>query len=172
MKISTNDDLTLLIRAAFPELGNSFLRAFIVSKKSPEGHEKIEAMLFFSEKVRDDVESRVSEFVERIGDYFDSISFSFDKRSSLSRALLLRVIKDLQPIPFDEITSRLLKSNIAYDVKELKNHLDELRKEGFILWSSDHNYRITEKGLGYVPHGNYRASSDITRLLELGKKKW
>lgn len=172
MKIHTNDDLTSLIRAAFPEFGNGFLRAFIINRKDPEGAEKLEAMLFFSEKIKDDAEAKVSDFVRKIDNNFDSITFSFDKRLSLSRPILLRLVKDLQPVSYEKITGDLEKRSIAHDVKELRNQLDELRKEGFILRSSDHNYRVTEKGLGYVPHGNYRASSDITRLLELGKKKW
>ena len=50
--------------------------------------------------------------------------------------------------------------------------VDNLRKKSMIIRQRDGSYALTNLALGIVPHGLSNKSSDIDRILELGKRKW
>lgn len=85
----------------------------------------------------------------------------------------MRFIKVYQPISLEELKEKIQQKNFVPEGKFLENMLDNLRKENYIHWSkATKQYCLTEQALNLVPHGKYRASSDIDRALALRRKKW
>lgn len=89
-----------------------------------------------------------------------------------TKLALLRIIKSHQPISLNEFLERLRKDYVSVDTKWLKSSLDQLRKKQFIHWQRPGEYVLTYEGLGAIPTGARRSSSDIERALALGRKKW
>lgn len=87
--------------------------------------------------------------------------------------VLLRAIKILQPIKFNDLLHQLQQEFIPITDNWLGNKLDSLRRKGLIIrQNEDETYLLSQSGLGIVPSGTRRSSSDINRALELSKKKW
>lgn len=89
-----------------------------------------------------------------------------------TKLALLRIVKSHQPISVGEFLGRLREEYVEVDEKWLKRSLDQLRKKEFVHWQRPGEYVLTYDGLGAVPTGNRRSSSDIERALALGRKKW
>ena len=89
-----------------------------------------------------------------------------------TKLALLRIIKSHQPIDVASFLIRLQKEYMAVDEKWLKRALDQLRKKKLVHWQRPGEYVLTYVGLGAVPTGTRRSSSDIERALALGRKKW
>lgn len=88
---------------------------------------------------------------------------------------ILRAIKLHQPITVDDLKMKLHDyPNIS--MQWLKRALDRLRKDKFIIWQNQGNFRgcyaLTNEGLKIVPAGKSYYSSDIERALALAERKW
>lgn len=89
-----------------------------------------------------------------------------------TKLTLLRIIKSYQPIKVEGFLRKLKKEYPAVEERWLKRALDQLRKKQLVHWQRPGEYVLTYDGLGAVPTGARRSSSDIERALALGKKKW
>lgn len=163
-----NQTLTDFIRKAFPEASSNFLFAVIIK------HEAIvekKVVLFFNATVAANVQNQIKEFLQRFPEVGD-VSFSQAGDIALTDLLLLREIKFHQPVSYEVLLEGLQSLKIIFEEADLKRMIDKLRKAAMIVRSQKGLFCVTEEALGAIPHGNYHNSSDVKRLLELGRRKW
>ena len=87
--------------------------------------------------------------------------------------MILRGVKTGSPATAESLADRLRQSRtLIPDLTWLRRKLDTLRREGLVVRISSGAYAMTEKGLGIVPHGRSRSSSDVERVLALARRKW
>lgn len=90
-----------------------------------------------------------------------------------SNPMILRKLKVLAPITPKRLAEALQAAGSTVpDLRWLQSKLDTLRKHGLLVRSQAGEYCLTEVGLGVVPHGPNRSSSDVERALALGRRKW
>jgi hypothetical protein len=89
-----------------------------------------------------------------------------------SIAAILRSIKALAPVTIGEISSHLSGRDFRWPSGHwLSGKLDYARKQGLLLRDKNGSYVLTAAGLDAVPHTRSRSSSDIERMLLLGRRK-
>ncbi len=87
--------------------------------------------------------------------------------------MLLRKLKQLAPVTIEGFAASLWAAGSGVsNLRWLQLKLDTLRKHGLLFRSKTGEYCLTELGLGIVPHGKNRTSSDVERALALGRRKW
>ena len=84
---------------------------------------------------------------------------------------LLRKVKINQPIDIINLCLEL-SDYTSVTEKWINRNLDRLRKKGFIKRQHNGGYVLSHKGIATVPAGKNYHSSDIDRVLALGKRKW
>lgn len=166
--LSDNQTLTDFIRKAFPEASSNFLFAAITKHEAIVGKKVV---LFFNAAVVAGVQNQIKEFLQRFPEVGE-VSFSQAGNIVLTDLLLLREIKFHQPVSYDALFEGLQSLKIVFEEADLKRMLDKLRKAAMIIRSQRGLFCVTEEALGSIPHGNYHNSSDVKRLLELGRRKW
>lgn len=86
---------------------------------------------------------------------------------------LLVLTKTIQPAGLDKYLLRRSDEYKSVDRSWLNKQLDKLIKKGLVVRDrSSQEYSLTGKGLGAIPGSFSRTSSDITRALDLGRRKW
>ncbi len=163
-----NQSLTNFIRKAFPELSAKLL--FSVMTGNAENRKK-NAILFFDSTATEEEKRCLQEFLRRLPEIAD-VSFPKKGQLPLTDLLVLKEIKTYQPLDYDAVLAKLRDLRVSFEEIDLKRMLDKLRKAKMIIRSHSGKYIVTEYALSLIPHGNRRNSSDIQRLLELGKRKW
>jgi len=87
--------------------------------------------------------------------------------------LILRVLKEKQPLKIDRLAELLKKRGFSILGEDWLNHqVDSLRKRGLVCRTKAGEYLATQAGLSLLPMQRGRTSSDVLRALELGRKKW
>ena len=127
-------------------------------------------------ELTDELKSEVEEYLE---DLLKGASLKLANvnwlESSLempSTPVLLRLVKPSQPIDINKISILLKKTYPGIEEKWLKNKLDSLRRKQLLIWQRPGLYALTSLGLSLVPTGARRSSSDVSRALDLGRRKW
>ena len=96
-----------------------------------------------------------------------------DSRDLPAKPMILRTLKVYAPVRTGYLAEVLSAGGFTVPSSHwLQTKLDALRKQGLIVRSKEGEYALTELGLGVVPHGKNRLSSDIERALAFGKRKW
>lgn len=96
-----------------------------------------------------------------------------DTVDSPTNPMIMRRLKVVAPATREQLADALRAAGSTIpDLRWLQSKLDALRKEGLIVRSKTGEYCLTELGLGVVPHGRNRSSSDVERALALGRRKW
>ena len=85
---------------------------------------------------------------------------------------LLRYLKINQPIKLEPFEQVLREEFSAVSKRWLNKKLDNFRRKNWIIREQTGNYCLSAKGLSIVPAGAKYTSSDIDRVLALGRKKW
>lgn len=104
----------------------------------------------------------------------ESVSVSYTNSEELpSNSMILRLLKTHSPISVDLLEKKLKLEGMSIPDKQwLHRKLDTMRRNGLLVWLQDETYSLTELALSVVPHGNSRSSSDVSRALALGRRKW
>ena len=90
-----------------------------------------------------------------------------------SNPMILRGLKTNSTTTAEALEERLRQRHVLIpDLRWLQTKLDTLRREGLVVRVRPGTYAMTEKGLGIVPHGRSRSSSDVERALALARRKW
>lgn len=90
-----------------------------------------------------------------------------------SNILLLRAIKERQPIKADDLAEKFKHEYPDTSVSWVSKSLDKLIKKGIVVREHpEGNYVLTMMGLNIVPSIKSRNGTDIVRVLELGRRKW
>lgn len=94
-------------------------------------------------------------------------------REDVSDARLLRATKILAPCDAVAVARRLKEfDEININPDAVHRRLDSLRRNGLLVYLGDRRFALTAAGLASVPSSRRRESSDIERILALGKRKW
>jgi len=86
--------------------------------------------------------------------------------------LLLKYLKTNQPIKIEYFEQVLRGDFPAVSKGWLNQKLDQCRRKNLIIREKEGIYCLSAKGLSIVPAGAWYTSSDIDRVLALGRKKW
>jgi hypothetical protein len=87
--------------------------------------------------------------------------------------VILRLVKELQPISLKDLNILVKEDYELISEKWLNTKLDLLRKKGLVMrQNSTGEYVLKAIALRIIPHSVNRNSSDISRALALGRKKW
>lgn len=90
-----------------------------------------------------------------------------------SNILLLKTIKERQPIKADDLAETFNHEYPDTTASWVSKSLDKLIKKGVVVREHpDGTYVLTMMGLNVVPSIKSRNGTDIIRVLELGRKKW
>ena len=109
----------------------------------------------------------------KLYDIADPLVTDGDSVDLPSNPVILRKLKVLAPITTQRLAEALRAAGSTVpDLRWLQSKLDTLRKHGLLIRSKAGEYCLTELGLGAVPHGPNRLSSDVERALALGRRKW
>ncbi|QQR75739.1 MAG: hypothetical protein IPJ17_09260 [Holophagales bacterium] len=87
-------------------------------------------------------------------------------------AVVLRAVKKTAPASGREVGVALQDLGFEISEKWLRSRLDTLRRKGLIVRHANGDYSLTDEGGRLVPHGDFRASSDIERVLALARRRW
>lgn len=91
----------------------------------------------------------------------------------LTSPAVLRRTKALAPVKIRQLEAALAADGFELrSVRQVANILDQLRKKGLIVRSDSGHFALTQMGLSAVPHGLRRSSSDVERVLALGRRRW
>lgn len=120
-----------------------------------------------------EIRRRIADYFKVFGKTLKEVHFEGSFKESPSKMAILRQIKISEPVQINELKSQLVHLGFeGVSLSWLENKLDLLRKQEMLLRSKDRSYALTGLGLKIVPHGKYRTSSDIERVLALGRRKW
>lgn len=87
---------------------------------------------------------------------------------------VLRAVKVCAPATVEQLALHLEGNNFSFpDIRWLSKKLDAMRKRDWVIRSDDGMFALTVDGLSVVPATRRRTSSDIERILALGRRnKW
>lgn len=88
-----------------------------------------------------------------------------------SQMNILRALKSCAPGTVDQLVVYLNEHGFSLpSTRWLSSKLDVARKRGWVVRSNDGRFALTIEGLGVVPASRRRTSSDIERILALGRR--
>ena len=117
------------------------------------------------------IKASVINYLELLDIKIKAIHISGSLKTQPSLPVILRAVKILAPAKVEEICEYLDINNFLVPTMSwLQSQLDRLRKNDMIFRQEDASYVLTTIGLNIVPHGPTQNSSDIDRVLALGKK--
>ncbi len=94
-----------------------------------------------------------------------------DRLPSFMEVLIMT--KKLQPVLLSTYVSNFSADYQSINDKWLNRQLDKLIKKDLVIRdNTTKEYSLTGKGLGVIPNVLSRTNSDISRALDLGRRKW
>lgn len=88
-----------------------------------------------------------------------------------SQMNILRALKSCAPATVDQLVVYLNEHGFSLpSTRWLSSKLDVARKRDWVVRSNDGRFALTIEGLGVVPASRRRTSSDIERILALGRR--
>lgn len=89
-----------------------------------------------------------------------------------SQMNILKALKSCAPATVDQLVVYLNEHGFSLpSTRWLSSKLDSARKRDWVVRSNDGRFALTIEGLGVVPASRRRTSSDIERILALGRRK-
>lgn len=87
---------------------------------------------------------------------------------------ILKTVKQLAPVLPRVVASALSEETPQNTRGEewFERRLDLLRKKGLVVWVGSMGYVLSLLGLTVAPHSHDRDSTDVRRVLVLGRRKW
>jgi hypothetical protein len=128
--------------------------------------------LELTDKLKTEIESYFQDLLEGANMKLAKVNWLESSLEMPSIPVLLRLIKISQPVDIQKLSLLLNKTYPMIQDKWLKNKLDTLRHKQLLIWQKPGLYALTSLGLSLVPTGASRSSSDVSRALDLGRRKW
>jgi len=95
------------------------------------------------------------------------------KHGTPTRPQILRLVYTRAPVSLKEIALALeLEGVQAPSSHWLKRQLDSLVRRGVVTWEKPGQYSLTAEGVSKLPARKGRRSPDVSRALELARKRW
>lgn len=121
---------------------------------------------------REDVDKVVSELLGLYGLASIALVYGDDKRLPSVPAILRR-LKQLAPCDSIKLCDSFSRSaGFEVELRWLERRLDTCRRQGLVVWCQNRTYALAEKGLRLIPYSRSRTSSDVERVLALGRRQW
>lgn len=163
--------LRSVLQAKFPEhVANLLMFSTTGTKAQPW----VELRRETDDHVRAAIRAQIEEFLVGANIVSEGIEFVSPALPEPSLAAILRSLKTLSPAKPENLKEHL--GNRGFFVPPdpwLTHRLDVARKHGLVIRTEMGSYVLTEGGLQAVPHSRLRTSSDIERVLLLGRRqKW
>ena len=115
----------------------------------------------------------VTEYIQLLGVKLGEISLVGQENTSPAIAIILRETKRLAPVSAYELAAALQDARFLIpSTSWIESKLDTLRRKGLVIRLPDGAYALSEVGLQLVPYGKTRRSSDVERILALGRTRW
>jgi len=131
----------------------------------------IDPKTILEEEKYDAIANATNGFVRAFSRKEVRISFT-KKQNTPTMSVIIRVIRLGAPISLNQISTRLLEK--GFDVPNevwLAHALDKIRKAGNISWRMPGTYFLTLQGLNMLGSEKNKRSPDISRALELARRK-
>lgn len=162
-----NQTFLKFLREVFPDISHKLSFAILLDQENSQK----KAVLFFNEALEEAENDKLIEMLNKFSE-LSEIVIQQAGVIPLTDVVILRKIKELQPVSYETLLNAIKAEKITFEELDLKRELDKLRKSKMLIRSSREVYLVTEDALSKIPHGKGRNSSDIKRLLELGRRKW
>lgn len=166
------DGLNVLIKNKYPKL----LMDTIVSYINPriadvwinnELTDQIDVHLYKN------INQDVVNYLKMYGMEVRNFNMNMPEKYLPSYVLILKCIKQLSPVTIAGLYHILNNKNCYMpSIEWLTSKLDFLRKKGYAIWQDNSTYVITSQGLSALPTPKSSSSSDVERVLELGRRRW
>lgn len=172
--VTTNDrdeleaGLRYLLKRRFE---GAVLDCFISTPSSSLAHIWLD--LASSVDVPGDLRDAVAEHLTQVGIRLGEVYVVGASGNVPSKAVILRQAKIHSPVSTEALSAALVAAGfeVPHD-RWLRSKLDQLRKDGHLIWRQDSRYVLSEKGLESVPLVRNRNGSDVARALVLARSKW
>ncbi|WP_156823050.1 hypothetical protein [Kangiella aquimarina] len=167
--IEIEESLKSLLKLKY---GDDLLSLFISFKNHNTAHAWIE-VTELNEILKEGLEKKLKILLDELSIYLEEIEW-IDAFSKMPNTMaILRYIKIHQPVNLSFLMRELSTRYENLNEKWLSKELDKLRKSNLLIWDKkQEKYCITEKSLGLIPSTVSANSSDVERVLALGKKTW
>jgi len=120
-----------------------------------------------------EIKAKVARYLRSLNRYIENLHFINTSGNKPSLMAILRVTKTISPAGLDDIELQLHNAGFfKFTKKWLSSQLDLLRKKKLVTYLDNGNYSLTSQALSLVPHDKTSRSSDIQRMLALGRRKW
>lgn len=123
-------------------------------------------------KLENDIHQKLGKILAEVGMELGAVNWIDSKYELPTLPWILRMLKIHQPITLREMFEFCVDAYPAINEKWVNGKLDQLRKKKLVIREKSGGYVLTAAGLNSVPSGARHNSSDISRALELGRKKW
>lgn len=165
------DGLNVLLKGKYSGFNVETIISFISYNSADiwiNGDEnKMTQQLFLN--IRQDIKIYLTLFNISINNIFQNIS----EKITPSSIVIINIIKKYSPVTLQNILLKLNDLNYFIPSHDwISSQLDTLRKKGYVIWQDNNTYVLTHKGIDVLPSLKSPQSSDIDRILEIGRKKW
>ena len=121
-----------------------------------------------------EIQAVITEFLREAnfeGIYIEELNAELPRPNLMN---ILRALKSCAPATVDQLAVYLSEHGFSCpSARWVSSKLDVARKRDWVLRSNDGRFALTIEGLGVVPTSRRRTSSDIERVLALGRRnKW
>lgn len=163
--------LNALLHARFPRTYENAYLSSRTNQKYDVWLEPLAAPLDSAQHAR--AIASVGEYIQLLGAKLGEISLVGQENTSPAIAIILRETKRLAPAFAHELAAALQKGGFLIpSISWIESKLDTLRRKGLVIRLPDGAYALSEVGLQLVPYGKTRRSSDVERILALGRTRW
>ena len=126
-----------------------------------------------SKAIINGVEAACKEYLKPFGFTPKTVHWLHTDAYLPSQTAILKELKIASPASPAELIQQLQSQDFQMpSVAWLASRLDSLRRQRQITRRKDGRYILNDIALALVPHGKGAHSSDISRALELARKKW
>jgi len=165
------DGLNVLLKGKYSEFNVEAIISFISYNRADiwvNGDDNKMTQQLFS-KISQDIKIYLTIFNISINNIFKNVS----EKVTPSSVVIIKIIKKYSPVTLQNIMSKLNDLNYFIPSHDwISSQLDTLRKKGYVIWQENNTYVLTHKGIDVLPSLKSPQSSDIDRILEIGRKKW
>lgn len=168
---SAEQEIESGLRAKALALYGDFLRNVFFSVVRRHAVVWLDQKVQLTEEKEREIQSALSSYLSAFS--YDSISYDNLKDKDLpTNFYLLRVLRHIAPADI-----RMLKVEIEKREKSvpsddwLKRRMDQLRKNGLIVWVAGDNYVVSLKALKKLGSTKNRHSVDVSRMLAIARRK-
>ncbi|WP_157889271.1 hypothetical protein [Chromobacterium subtsugae] len=161
------EDIRYEVKKKYPNLVESVSLSF---KTSTDAYVIVFPAAQLSKDACEDIERHIKAQLELVEVKSVGFDFVLNKWLEPSNIQILRLVKITAPVTLDNLMARINGQNLYCPSERwLASKLDLLRKKRLVVRLENGTYALSARGLLVTPYGTDRKSSDVERMLFLGK---